>query len=101
MPSLWEEIEAILVDCYGEDEQWSAWEVAFTDGVTVPFEASLLGAPVEVQGFRTNNANVLQCLAVREQRQRWVGIEDLDEEGLPEDFRHLLRLYWTWVEGGA
>jgi hypothetical protein len=100
MASLREEIEEILVDCSGEDEQWSAWEVAFTDGVAVPFGASLLGASVEVQGFRLNNVNVLQCLVVREKRQRWVGIEDLDEEGLPEDFQHLLTLYRTWVEGG-
>jgi hypothetical protein len=100
MASLREEIEAILVDCYGEDEQWSAWEVAFTDGVAVPFGASLLGAAVEVQGFRINNANILQCLVVREKCRRWLGIEDLDEEGLPEDFQHLLILYRTWVEGG-
>ena len=30
MASWREEIEEILVDCYGEDEQMSAWEVAFT-----------------------------------------------------------------------
>ena len=77
----------------------SAWEVAFTDGVTVPFDASLLGVPVEVQGIRVNSANVLQCLVEREKRQRWVGMEDLDEEGLPGEFRHLLTLYRAWVEG--
>ena len=40
-----EEIEEILVDCYGEGEQMSAWEVAFMDGVAVPVGASLLGIP--------------------------------------------------------
>lgn len=99
MTSLREAIEEILVDSYGEDEQWSAWEVAFTDEVTAPFAATLLGMPVEVQGFRLNKVNVLQCRVVREGRQRWVGIEDLDEESLPEDFRHLLTLYRAWVEG--
>lgn len=33
MPSVQEEIEDILVDCYGEEEQMSAWEVAFTESV--------------------------------------------------------------------
>jgi hypothetical protein len=99
MASVREEIEEILVDAYGEDEQMTAWEVAFTDGVEVPFGASLLGVPVQVQGFRVNNANALQCLVVREQRQRWVGIEDLDEEGLPQDFRHVMRLYRAWLKG--
>lgn len=35
-----EEIEEILVDSYGEDEQAEAWEVAFQDEVAVPFKAS-------------------------------------------------------------
>jgi hypothetical protein len=61
MASLREEIEEILVDCYGEGEQMSAWEVAFTDGVAVPLGASLPGVPVEVQGFRINNANLLSA----------------------------------------
>jgi hypothetical protein len=99
MASLQEEIEAILVDCYGEEEERAAWEVAFTDGVAVPFSASLLGMPVEVQGFRINDASVVQCLVVREKRQRSVGIEDLDEEGLPEDFQHVLKLHRAWAGG--
>ena len=48
MASLEKEIEAILVDCCGEEEERAAWEVAFTGGVAVPFSASLLGMPVEV-----------------------------------------------------
>ncbi len=94
-----EEIDAILVDSYGEQEQLSAWEVAFTDDVAVPFQATLLGMPIEVQGFRVNNANTLQCQVLREQKQRWVSAEDLDAESLPEDCRHLLELYCAWLGG--
>ena len=100
MASLEEEIDEILVDCYGEEEQMAGWEVAFTDGVEVPFSASLLGIPVTVQGFRVNNGNTLQCHVLREEKQRWVGVEDLDVEGFPADFRHLLKLYRAWTKGG-
>lgn len=99
MTNLREEIEERLVDCYGEDEQMSAWGVAFDDDVAVPFRASLLGTPVEVQGFRVNNAGAVQCLVVQGEHKRWLGIEDLDEEGLPEDFRHVLLLYRAWIKG--
>ena len=99
MESIEEEIEALFVDCYTEEEERSAWEVAFTDGVAVPFSASVLGMPVEVQGFRVNDAGSPQCLVIREKRQRWVGIEDLDEKGLPEDFQHVLKLYRAWAGG--
>jgi hypothetical protein len=46
-------------------------------------------------------ANVLQCLVIREKenRQRWIAVEELDEENLPEDCGHLLVLYRAWLEG--
>lgn len=99
MADMRDEIDELLVDCYGEDEQMAGWECAFTDGVAVPFGATLLGMAVEVQGFRVNRANTLQCQVRREKQQRWVGIEDLDEESLPVDCRHLLKLYCAWTTG--
>jgi len=105
MATIREEIEELMVDCYSEDEEMSAWDVAFTDGVEVPFRASLLGIPVQVQGFRVNDANAVQCQVVRESQEgkgtkpRWIGVEDLDEEGLPDDFRHVMTLFRAWVEG--
>jgi len=99
MTSLQDAIDEILTDCYGEDEEMSGWECTFSDRVEVPFSATLLGMPVEVLGFRANNANALQCQVVREEKHRWIGIEDLDDEGLPQDFRHLLKLYRVWSKG--
>ena len=94
-----EQIEEILTDCYDEEEVASAWGVAFEDGVAVPFSATLLGAPVEVRGFRVNDAGIAQCLAVRDKRQRWISVLDLDEEELPPDMTHVLTLYRAWGEG--
>jgi hypothetical protein len=99
MAGIREQIDEIMVDCYSEDEQRSAWEVAFTDNVKVPFQASLLDMPVTVQGFRVNNAGCPQCQVLREKKQRWVGVEDLGEESLPSDCRHVLKLYCAWVDG--
>jgi hypothetical protein len=31
--------------------------------------------------------------------QRWIAVEELDEETLPEDCGHLLVLYRAWLEG--
>ena len=102
MSDIHDEIQDILVDCYGEEEEQSAWGVAFEE-VEVPFRASLLDIPVEVQGFRVSDAGAPQCLVVKDgapqQKQRWVGVEDLDETGLPADFHHLLTLYQAWSSG--
>jgi hypothetical protein len=101
MANLREEIDEILVDAYGEYEQMSSWEVAFTDGVDVPFSASLLGGPVEVKAFQISDTNALKCLVVREKekRERWIAIEELDDAPLPEAYGHLLSLYRAWLEG--
>lgn len=93
------EIEELLVDTYSEDEQAAAWEVAFSDGVTVPFSATLLGAPITVRAFRLADSNAIQCLVVRDKREKWIGVEDMDAEGLPDDMIHVLQMYRAWVEG--
>jgi hypothetical protein len=64
----------------------------------------------------SSNASFLQCLGAcaqhigswggrrhdrsqKENRQRWIAVEELDEENLPEDCGHLLALYRAWLEG--
>lgn len=99
MPTPREEIEEILVDTYDESEAMASWETVFSDEVPVPFSAALLGMPVEVLGFRISRADVLQCEVIRANKQRWVGIEDLDEDGLPDEMQRLLSLYEAWQTG--
>jgi len=96
-----EQIEAILVDAYGEDEQRSAWEVAFQDEVQTPFNATLLGVPVRVLGFQVGRSGNLQCQAARRdgEQKRWIGVEDLDTDGLPADFVRMRTLLRAWHGG--
>jgi hypothetical protein len=94
-----EEIADILVDCYSDEEEEAAWEVAFQDSVVTPFDAALLCIPVRVTGFRAGTRNCMQCQIVRDRKKRWMGVEDLDEEALPDDFRHVLDLYRAWGSG--
>ena len=92
-----ERIEEILTDTYDEYEQASAWEVTFQDEIQTPFRATLFGVPVEVQGFQAGGNGTLQCLVVGEGRKRWVGVQDLDPEGLSAHFADILGLYQSWL----
>ena len=94
-----ERIEEILVDTYDEYEQNCAWETAFSDEVQTPFSAALLDTPIEVQGFQIGDNDALQCLVIAKNKKRWIGLQDLDPEGLPEDFADLLGLYQAWLAG--
>jgi hypothetical protein len=96
--SIDEQIADILVDCYTDDEQRMAWCVTFEDEVAVPFSATLLGESVEVRAFRAGRNDTPQCRVARigqtgKQAERWFGVEDLDDEGLPDDMAHVLMLY--------
>ena len=94
-----QEIQDILVDCYGPEEEASAWGVAFEDEVSVPATARMLGMPVEVRGFRVGDDNRIECLVAREKQERWIGVVDLDEDGMPKDMAHMLGLHRVWVTG--
>jgi hypothetical protein len=94
-----EEIQQIIMDRHGEVELQAAWEIAFQDGVRTPFRATLFGTPVEVEEFRSGPSGNLQCCVTKGEKQRWIGIEDLDETGLPADFLHILDLYQSYLEG--
>jgi len=52
-----------------------------------------------VQGFQAGEDGALQCLVAGKGGKRWVGLEDLDPKGLPDDFADLLDLYQTWQAG--
>ncbi len=93
------EIEAIVVDCYDDGEVMASWEITFQDNVKVPFEATLLGLPVTVTEFRANSSDVLLCRVTNGNKKRWIGVEDLDEEGIPDDMQRYLALFNAWNEG--
>jgi Calcium binding len=91
------EIEEILVDTYDKHEEATSWEVTFQDEVSVPFEATLVGVPVTVLGFRATNNCTIQCQVRADKKERWIGVGDLDNEKLPDDMQHFLVLYRYWA----
>jgi hypothetical protein len=51
-------IETIVVDAYGDDEQYTAFLTVFEEQATLPTTATILGTPVTVTGFDyTNDAH--------------------------------------------
>ncbi len=44
-------IEEIIMDAYGEDEQFSAFQQAFEDAVPMPADALVIGEPISVMAI--------------------------------------------------
>jgi hypothetical protein len=96
MAGLRDEIDALVVDRYEQHEGTEASGAAFTGSVKVPFQATLSGLPVEVQDLRVSD-NTIQCEVLQDGQKRWVSVEELDAESLPEACRHMLALFGTWA----
>lgn len=65
-------ITAILVDCYGEDEELTAFLTIFDDEVHSPAEATVLQTPVTVTGFDYPNGRrelTARCRGARDVQQ--------------------------------
>ena len=76
-------IEVILVDAYGDEEQYVAFLTVFEEETQLPVAATLLGIPVTVTGFDyTGSARGLSAIC---QGPHEVGEVSLAELAFPPD----------------
>lgn len=107
-------VATILVDAYGDDEQYTAFLTVIEEETRLPAAATLLGAPVTVTGFDyTNEARGLVAICKGSNGTGEVALADL---AFPPDtvtawihaaYRHYLGLQpfparprpdWTWPD---
>jgi hypothetical protein len=107
-------VETILVDAYGDDEQYVAFLTVIEEETRLPAAATLLGAPVTVTGLDyTNEARGLVAICEGSNGTGEVALADL---AFPPDtvtawihaaYRHYLGLQpfpvrprpdWTWPD---
>ena len=71
-------LETILVDAYGDDEQYVAFLTVFEEETTLPAAATLLGGPVTVTGLDyTDPARGLVAVCEGRQGSGEVSLADL------------------------
>ena len=93
-------IEFATTDAYGDDEVMAGWGVAFDDAVTLPLQARALGKPVTVLAFDSDARHGIRCEIQGEGiGKRWVGVDTLDVESLPEGAREVVEAFEAWSEG--
>jgi hypothetical protein len=105
-------IESIIVDAYGDDEQYTAFFTVIDERTPLPAEATLLGAPVTVTGFDyVNEARGLTATCRAPDGTGEVALADLtfpldtETAWIHAAYRHYLGLQpfpadprpdWTW-----
>lgn len=93
-------IDFVSADTCSEDEVMSGWGVAFDDAGTHPFQATALGKPVTVLAFDADKSHGVRCQVQGEGiAERWVGVDALDGESLPQELRDVVEAFESWSEG--
>jgi hypothetical protein len=89
-------IEFVNMDAYTEDEVMAGWGVALEDAARLPLQATALGKPVTVLAFDSDAHHGIRCEIQGEGiGKRWVGVDVLDLESLPEAVRDVLEAFET------
>jgi hypothetical protein len=87
-------IEFVTMDAYTDDEVMTGWGVALDDAATLPIQATALGKPVTVLAFDSDARHGIRCEIQGEGiGRRWVGVDTLDLESLPEGIREVLEAF--------
>jgi len=90
-------IEFVTVDAYTDEEMMVGWGVALADAAALPFQATALGKPVTVLEFESDARHGIRCEIQGEGiGRRWIGIDTLDVESLPEAVQEVLKAFDEW-----
>jgi hypothetical protein len=93
-------IDFATTDAYTDDEVMTGWGVAFEDAAALPFQATALGKLVTVLEFESDPRHGIRCAIQGEGiGRRWVGMDTLDVESLPEGLREALEAFDAWSAG--
>ena len=84
-------IEEATVDAYGESEQTTGWFTMIDDNLAIPFEVTVLGAPVVVERVDLTANDQIVAICVRGPHRQVIAIVDLPR---PASLPH----GWQWVE---
>ena len=78
----------------------AGWGVALDEASPRPFQAMALGKPVTVRAFDADTHHGIRCEIQGEGiGRRWIGVDTLDVESLPEGVQEAMEAFEVWSEG--
>ncbi len=94
-------LEEAMVDAYGDEEQFSGVLVTLQDNLPFPFQAKVIGEPVEVVGIDERRSDLRRGVIAQVRKDGKEYRVALSELEVPENFkgRKWLELYEYYVGG--
>jgi hypothetical protein len=95
-PKLEERIEQATVDAYDESEQITGWLTMIDENLAVPFETTVLGVSVTVEGIDLNRSDEIVAVCTRAGNRQLLPILDLPLSPPPPDGAEWIEAYGRW-----
>jgi calcium binding protein len=95
-----EMIEEATVDCYNESEQVTGWFTMIEENLAVPFETTVLGVQVTVEGVDLNRSEQIVAIFSRGRSRQSLPILDLPLPTPPPAGSEWIEAYRRWIGEG-
>ena len=95
-----EMIEEATVDCYNESEQVTGWFTMIEENLAVPFETTVLGVQVTVEGVDLNRSEQIVAICSRGRRRQSLPILDLPLPTPPPAGSEWIEAYRRFIDEG-
>ena len=93
-------VEKAIVDCYNESEQVTGLYTMIEDNLAVPFETTVLGAPVTVVRVQLTSRDEIVAVCRRAGTRQSVPLLDLPLPSPPPAGSEWIAAYRHWLRGG-
>ncbi len=93
-------VEEAIVDCYNESEQVTGLYTMIEDNLAVPFETTVLGAPVTVVRVQLTSRDEIVAVCRRAGTRQSVPLLDLPLPSPPPAGSEWIAAYRHWLRGG-
>ncbi len=93
-------VEEAIVDCYNESEQVTGLYTMIEDNLAVPFETTVLGAPVTVMRVQLTSRDEIVAVCRRAGTRQSVPLLDLPLPSPPPAGSEWIAAYRHWLRGG-
>jgi len=88
--------EEATVDCYNESEQVTGWFTMIEENLAVPFETTVVGVQVTVEGVDLNRSEQIVAICSRGRSRQSLPILDLPLPRPPPDGAEWIEGYRKW-----
>ena len=93
-------VEEAIVDCYNESEQVTGLYTMIEDNLAVPFETTVLGAPVTAVRVQLTSRDEIVAVCRRAGTRQSVPLLDLPLPSPPPAGSEWIAAYRHWLRGG-